>query len=389
MIGAQTLRSTISIALVSGPIVPVEEKLTMHGKQFGVAAVAFAISVVAAGCSGSGGGGKVALLLPENTTARYEAADKPLFEAKFKALCPNVQLIYSNAGSSDATQQTQADAAIANGAKVIVLDPNDAKAGGAIATSAAAKGAKIISYDRLLLGGSKPDLYVEFDSASVGKLQGQALLDKLTAMSLTNAKVLWINGSPKDNNAKLFAEGAHSVLDGKVNIVKEDAMANWLPAEAQTITEAAIGATPFDAVYVANDGGASGVIAAMKAGNVDPKTHPVTGQDAELAAIQRIVAGDQFMTVYKPIKQLAESAAAAACDLVNGKAADTSKFNAKENNGTADITTQKIAVIAVTVDGKIANTKSIMDSVVADGFYKVADICTADFAAACTAAGVK
>jgi D-xylose transport system substrate-binding protein len=358
-------------------------------RRYGIAAIGFVIALVAAGCQGGGGGGKVALLLPENKTARYEAADKPLFEAQFKKLCPNVELIYSNAGGDDATQQQQADAAIANGAKVLVLDPNDAAAGGAIATSAAAKGVKVISYDRLLLGGSKPDLYVEFDSASVGKLQGQALLDKLTAMSLTNAKVLWINGSPKDNNAKLFAEGAHSVLDGKVDIVKEDAMANWLPAEAQTITEAAIGATPFDAVYVANDGGAGGVIAAMKAGNVDPKTHPVTGQDAELAAIQRIVAGEQFMTVYKPIKTLAEAAAAAACDLASGKAADTTKFNATEDNGTIKVVTQKIAVVAVTVDGAIAGTKSIMDSVVADGFYKVSDICTADFAAACTAAGVK
>ena len=112
-----------------------------------------------------------------------------------------------------------------NGATVLVLDPNDADAAGKIVTEAAGKSVKVISYDRLIKGDSKPDYYVEFDSSSVGKLQGQALLDKLTAMGKTMAKVLWINGSPKDNNAKLFAEGAHSVLDGKVDIVKEDAMA--------------------------------------------------------------------------------------------------------------------------------------------------------------------
>jgi D-xylose transport system substrate-binding protein len=376
----------------------------MH-KALKVAALGFGLAIIASACSttpgassaasggaGNSAAGTVALLLPEKQTARYEAKDKPLFEAELKKVCPNVKFIYSNAGGQDTEQQAQADAAIAAGAKVVVLDPNDAAAGGAIATKIQAKGIKVISYDRLLLGGSKPDLYVEFDSNSVGVLQGQALLAKLTALGKTNAKVLWINGSPKDNNAKLFAEGAHSVLDGKVQIVKEDAMANWKPEEAQAITDAAIaafGKTGFDAVYVANDGGAGGVIASLKGAGIDPKTVPVTGQDAELPAIQRVVAGEQFMTIYKPLKTLAESAADAACDMVSGKPVDTTKFNAKENNGTADIVTQKIAVIPVTVDGAVAGTKSIVSSVIADTFYTVPEVCTGDFAAACTAAGVK
>jgi D-xylose transport system substrate-binding protein len=376
----------------------------MH-KALKVAALGFGLAIIASACSSTPGAstaasggtgnsatGTVALLLPEKQTARYEAKDKPLFEAQLKKVCPNVKFIYSNAGAQDTEQQAQADAAIAAGAKVVVLDPNDAAAGGAIATKIQAKGIKVISYDRLLLGGSKPDLYVEFDSNSVGVLQGQALLAKLTAMGKTNAKVLWINGSPKDNNAKLFAQGAHSVLDGKVQIVKEDAMANWKSEEAQAITDAAIasfGKTGFDAVYVANDGGAGGVIASLKGAGIDPKTVPVTGQDAELPAIQRVVAGEQFMTIYKPLKTLAESAADAACDMVAGKAVDTTKFNAKENNGTADIVTQKIAVIPVTIDGAVAGTKSILTSVVADAFYTIPEVCTGDFAAACTAAGVK
>ena len=186
------------------------------------AAAGLAVMLLASACSsapsGSAGaaGGKVALLLPEKQTARYEAADKPLFEAKFKSVCPNTELLYSNAGGEDSTQLNQAESAMTNGAKVLVLDPNDAVAAGKIVTEAAAKGVKVISYDRLIKGNSKPDYYVEFDSNSVGKLQGQALLDKLTAMGKSNAKILWINGSPKDNNAKLFAAGAHSVLDGKV-----------------------------------------------------------------------------------------------------------------------------------------------------------------------------
>jgi D-xylose transport system substrate-binding protein len=377
----------------------------MH-KALKAAALGLGLAVIAAACSSTPGGsagasagasggtasGSVGLFLPEKQTARYEAKDKPLFEAQFTKVCPGVKLNYYNAGGSDATQQQQADAAIAAGDKVFVFDPNDAKAGGAIATSAQAKGIKVISYDRLLLGGSKPDLYVEFDSNAVGKLQGQALLDELTAMGKTTPKLLWINGSPKDNNATLFKAGAHSVLDGKVTIAKEDAMANWKPEEAQAITEAAIaslGKTGFDGVYVANDGGAGGVIAALKAGGVDPKTTPVTGQDAELAAIQRIVIGDQFMTVYKPIKALAEASADAACSMIQGKTVDTSKFNAKENNGTIDVTTQVIPVVPVTIDGAIAGTKSIIDSVIADGFYTAAEICTADYTAACTTANIK
>lgn len=342
---------------------------------------------------GAGGGsGTVALLLPEKQTARYEAADNPLFSAKFKQLCPGATLDYANAGGSDATQLQQAEAEIAKGAKVLVLDPNDANAAGKIVTEAQAKGVKVVSYDRLVKGNSKPDYYVEFDSSAVGKLQGDVLLAKLTADGKTNPKLVWINGSPKDNNASLFKAGAHSALDGKVQIVKEDAMANWKPEEAQAIMEAAIasvGKTGFDGVYVANDGGAGGAIAAMKANGVDPKTKPTTGQDAELAAIQRIVTGEQFMTVYKPIKTLAEESAAVACDLLNGMTPDAAKFNSKENNGTADIPTQKIGVIGVTLDGKTAGTKSILDSVVADGFYTATQICTADFAGACTAAGVK
>ncbi len=372
----------------------------MRSKFVRFAAAGFAVMLMATACSsapsgsaGSGSaGGKVALLLPEKQTARYEAADKPLFEAKFKEVCPNTQLLYSNAGGDDATQLNQAESAMTNGATVLVLDPNDADAAGHIVTEATGKNVKVISYDRLIKGNSKPDYYVEFDSNSVGKLQGQALLDKLTAMGKSNAKILWINGSPKDNNAKLFAQGAHSVLDGKVQVVKEDAMQNWKPEEAQAITEAAIasfGKDGFDAVYVANDGGAGGVIAAMKANGMDPKTHPVTGQDAELAGIQRIISGEQFMTVYKPIKTLAEAAAAAACDLATGKSVDTATFSGKENNGTADIPTQIIPVVPVTLDGAVAGTKSIVDSVVADKFYTVSAICTGDFAAACATAGIK
>ena len=152
------------------------------GPGFSKVAAVIGVALIVGACSGTGSastapsggasGGKVVFLLPEKQTARYEAADRPIFEAKFKALCPSTGYIYGNAAGDDATQLQQAESAFTNGATVLVLDPNDADAAGKIVTEAASKGVKVISYDRLIKGGAKPDYYVEFDSAAVGKLQG-------------------------------------------------------------------------------------------------------------------------------------------------------------------------------------------------------------------------
>jgi len=215
--------------------------------------------------------------------------------------------------------------------------------------------------------------------------------------------VLWINGSPKDNNATLFKQGAHSVLDGKVNIVKEDAMANWLQSEAQTLMEGwitSVTASGYDGVYVANDGGAAGVFAAEKAKGVDPKTKPMTGQDAALDASQRIVLGQQYMTVYKAIKPEAEAAAELACNLAKGDSATPSDLSsfvsaAGVNNGTANIKSILLNPVAVTLDGSNGTSK-LEDTVVKDQFYgasTVATICDAKvdatLPAKCTAAGIQ
>ena len=362
--------------------------------------VAFAVfSVILASC-GSGGtpaaSGKVALLLPEKQTARYEAADRPFFEAKFKAACPGVEIIYSNASESAPTQQQQAEAAITNGAKVLVLDPVDGEAAAVIVNNAKSKSIPVISYDRLIKGGAKPDYYISFDNESVGNLQAVTQLAGLAAAGKTNPKITIINGSPKDNNATLFNKGAKAAFSGKAQIVKEDAMANWKPEEAQQLMEqfiTSLGKTGFDGAYVANDGGAGGAIAAMKAGGVDPKTRFVTGQDAEVAAVQRILAGDQFMTVYKAIQPQAESAATLACSLSKGQTPAASTTNGKVvNNGTIDVPSILLVPIAVTVDGKVTGTKSIKDTIVADKFYgadTVTKICTAEFSAACKTAGIQ
>jgi D-xylose transport system substrate-binding protein len=364
-----------------------------------IVSMSFALVAVSAatGCKkkdaggGGGGGGSIALLLPESQTTRYESADRPFFEAKFKALCPNVEIVYSNANQVAADQQQQAEAAIARGVKVIVLDPVDGDAAGAIVKSAAAKKIPVISYDRLIKGGATPDFYVSFDNERVGKLQADALLEKLTSGGAAKPKITMINGSPTDNNALLFKKGAHGVFDGKVDIVKEDAAANWKPEEAQQLMEqfiAAVGKDGFDGAYQANDGTAGGAIAAMKAAGIDPKTKPTCGQDAEVAAIQRILAGEQYLTVYKAIQPEAEKTAELACALFKGEKPGGEL--AKVNNGTADIPSVLLTPIAVTAAGG-GTTKSVADTVVKDKFYgpdTVAKICKG-YEAQCQAANIK
>ena len=329
--------------------------------------------------STSAKGGKIAFLLPESKTARYETQDRPLFEAKVKALCPGCQILYSNADQDASKQQQQAEAALTQGAKVMVLDPVDGAAAATIVKQANSKGVPVISYDRLLLN-SKPDYYVEFNSPSVGKIQGKALADKLG----NKGTIVMINGAPTDNNAKLFKQGALSVLDGSgIKIAKSYDTPDWSPDKAQSEMEQAItavGKGNFQGVYAANDGTAGGAIAAMKSAGIDPKTIPTTGQDAELAAIQRILAGDQFMTVYKPIKPLADIAAKWAVALANGQ--KPTGANSTENNGQTNVPTLKLPVTAVTA----ANVKS---TVIKDGYWKAADVCTGAFASACQKAGIQ
>ena len=329
----------------------------------------------------SGGAKKVALLLPESKTARYESQDRPLFTAKLKEICPDCQLIYSNADQDAAKQQQQAEAALTQGANVLVLDPVDAASAAAIVTRAKQSKVPVLSYDRLIQKADV-DSYISFDNEQVGKLQANSLVDKLKKDG-KSGKIVMINGAPTDSNAALFKKGAHSVIDGSgLKVGKEYDTPDWSPDKAQSEMEQAItalGKNGFVGVYAANDGTAGGAVAAMKSNGVDPKKIPLTGQDAELAGIQRIVAGDQYMTVYKAIKPEAEQAAQMAYDLAQGKKAATTST---VNNGQADVPSVLLKPVAVTKD-------NIQDTIVKDGFWKVADICKGQFAAACKSAGIQ
>src|SRR3954452_8631780 len=264
--------------------------------------------------SSSGGGGaegkKIALLLPETKTTRYEAKDRPLFTAKVKQLCPACTILYSNASQDAAKQQQQAEAAITNGAQVLVLDAVDVKSVGAIIKHANQKKIPVIAYDRLI-SDADIDYYVSFNNVLQGRIQAQSLLDGVG--SPAGKSVVMVNGAPTDPSAGDYKKGAHQVLDKSgIKIAKEYDTPDWSPDKAQRQMEQAItalGKDGFAGVYSANDGMASGIIAAMKSAGIKPSSKPTTGGDSEAAAIQRILAGEQYSTIYLAIKQQAEVSA--------------------------------------------------------------------------------
>ena len=346
---------------------------------------------VAAGCGddngggGGGGGGTIALLLPESHTARYESQDRPNFERKVKELCSDCKIDYSNAGEDASRQQQQAEAALTKGADVLVLDAVDAGSAGAIVTKAKAQNVPVISYDRLITN-SDVDYYVSYDNEAVGRLQGQSLLDKLNEDGKGDGTIVMINGDPADNNAKLFKRGAHSVFDkSSLKIGKEYDTPGWLGSNAQREMEQAItalGNDGFVGVYAANDTTGGAAIAAMKSAGIKPSTRPTTGQDAELAGIQRIVSGEQYMTVYKDIKFEAEDSAQIAVNLVNDETPSSDLVKDKVNNGKKDVPSVLRKPIAVTKD-------NIQDTIVKDKFWTVQQICTKAYAADCGRVGLE
>ena len=325
------------------------------------------------GSDGGGGGATIALLLPESKTTRYEAFDRPLFEAKVDELCAECEVVYFNADQDEAKQQQQVDSAISQGATVLVLDPVNGAGAGGMVQGAQDAGAIVVAYDRFI---AEADYYMSFDNETVGRMQAEALTEAMGG----SGSILMLNGAPSDPNAAQFKAGAHSVLDsGEVEILAEYDNPDWSPDNAQQWTADQLGkvdVADIDGVYAANDGQAGGVVAALTGpgGLAEDALPPITGQDAELAAIQRIVAGIQAMTIYKPIAIEAETAAEVAVNLVNGEeAGETTDFE---------------GVPSFIFDPIVVTQDNVADTVVADGFYSVEDICTDEYADACAEAGI-
>jgi D-xylose transport system substrate-binding protein len=315
----------------------------------------------------------------------YEAHDRPDFTKKVKQLCSNCKIIYSNANGDATTQQNDADAALTQGADVLVLDAVDAGSAGSIVAKANAQNVPVISYDRLITN-SDIDYYVSFDNERVGRLQGQSLTAKLKSMGKPNGPIIMLNGDPADNNAHLFKQGATSVFKANnVKIAKSYDTPGYSGTEAQNEAQQAItalGANGFAGIYGANDDIAGGGITAMKSAGITPSTRPTTGQDATVAGIQRILTGDQYMTVYKAVTKEARVAAEIAVPVAKGSKPPAGLINSNQNNGKKNVPSVLLTPVAVTK----ANVKS---TVIKDLYDTPAQVCTSAFKAACSAAGIK
>ncbi|HKH23672.1 MAG TPA: substrate-binding domain-containing protein [Solirubrobacterales bacterium] len=358
----------------------------------GIAAATIGLGLAACGGDSGGGGPKIALLLPESKTTRYEAHDHPEFEDAVNAACSDCDIIYSNADQDAAKQQSQLEAALTDGADVVVLDPVDSASAASMADRAAQQNVPIVSYDRLILNTDNVDYYVSFDNVRVGELQGEALSKKLADDGNPTGPIIKINGSPTDNNAKLFGQGADSELSkAGVQVAQEYDTPDWSPDKAQSEMDqgiTAVGKTGFKGVYAMNDGTAGGAIAAMSAAGVDPTTVPTTGQDAELEAVQRILGGQQYMTVFKATKPEAKAAADIAVAIAQDKPVPAGLVNGKTDNGNKDVQSVLLTPVAVTKDNLTTAQFGGQKLIGSDGYWTPDEICTSQYQSACQQAGI-
>ncbi|MFD9985820.1 substrate-binding domain-containing protein [Streptomyces massasporeus] len=348
----------------------------------GLLAVLLAVSL--AGCTDSGGEGEgeltVGLLLPSRAVPRWEKSDKPLIEKRVKELCPECTVMYANAENDAASQRQQMNSMITRGASVLMLDVVDPKALRSSVRAAHREGIPVVAYDRLAEGPISG--FVSFDGAQVGRLQGQALLDGMGARA-DGGGVVMMNGDPSSPNAAWYEGGARSVLEGEVRILKSYNTLGWRTENAHDHMSAAIsdlGPSRIDGVLAANDSIAAGVVSALKSAGVSPLP-PVTGQDADLDAVQRIVEGEQYMTVYKPFRLETEAASAMAVALARGNdvgALVTTKVNSP--------TTKDVPAILLTPTAVTRET--IGRTLVRDGVYTIDEICTPKLRPACDRAGL-
>ncbi|GGN75328.1 solute-binding protein [Streptomyces albiflavescens] len=327
---------------------------------------------------------KVGLLLPEKENTRYEKFDYPIIKEQVEKLTSNKgKVVYANAEQDAAKQNTQLQQMVDDKVDVILVDAVDSKAIAPGVQKAKDAGIPVIAYDRLAQGPI--DAYISFDNELVGEVQGKELVGALGSDS-SSKKIIMMNGATTDPNAAQFKAGALSELKDKVVIAKSYDTKDWNPVNAKANMEkaiAAVGLNNIAGVYSANDGLAGAAIDALKTAGVS-KVPPVTGQDAELDAVQRILKGDQFMSVYKSYPQEATAAAEMAVARVQGRSIefDALTRDKVDSPTNKDVPAQLVPVVALKKD-------NIKDTVLQDSIYTVKQICTASYKAACSANGIK
>jgi len=375
-------------------------------------ALVAALAVVAAGCGGgddessgdttgtetTGGSGScdksIWVLLPDTSSSpRWETDDRPYFEKAFGDAGVDFNVV--NAENDPATQQSQAEQAIADDAGVIVLTSLDTGSGGAIIDQAKEAGVQVIEYDRFNTGSSGGAAYVSFDNVAVGATMADVLTPLIDDLDTQPPAVFMLNGGEEDNNAFLFRDGYKATVDEKVDagdwsLAGDKFVPGWgANGEGQQIMEQALtdANNKINAVFAANDNLAQQTINALDAAGVDPTTVPISGQDATQAGIQNIVLGKQAMTVYKPIQAEADVAANAALALCAGDDPSSveSDFDftvtgikAEDGKPTDETGEGIVPYLALTPTG--VTVDNIADTVVADGFRTTEEICTGEAA---------
>jgi D-xylose transport system substrate-binding protein len=335
------------------------------------------------------GKGNVAVILPDTvSSARYTEFDAPyLTQALTDAGLSSSQFTVQNAQGSDATELSDAQAAITKGASILIMDPLDSGVGTQIETYATAHGAKVIDYDRLTLGGSRA-YYVSFNNVLVGTKIGQGFTACAAAWGVSKPNVLVMKGDPTDNNATLFAQGYLAVLNpffssGKYVNVGEPA-GTWTPTVAESEFQQAFTAHKnINSVLTPNDENAAPIITYLQRVGVKAKTFPVTGQDATLVGLQNILSGYQCGTVYKPIYIEAQAAVALAMFMRAGLTPPAALVN-----GSVTDTKTNTPVPSVLGTPEWVTTTNMNSTVIADNFVKASQLCVGQYAAECTAAGI-
>jgi D-xylose transport system substrate-binding protein len=374
------------------------------------------LGLIAAGCgddddgggdeaAGGDGEGSIWVLLPDTASSdRWEQDDRRFFTEAFEAagLTDGEDFNIVNAEGDAATQQSQAEQAIADGASVIVLTSLDTGSGATIIDQAKADDVAVVEYDRFNTGGSGGDAYVSFDNVQVGAAMAEAMEPAIDELGLDPAQVVMLNGGEEDNNSFLFKQGYEETVSARVDagdweLVADQFVPGWDNQEAQTLMEQILvdANNEVDAVFAANDGLANSVINAMEAAGLEPV--PLSGQDATTAGIQNVLLGKQTVSVYKPIQDEAGVAAAIALALRAGDSIEDAANSyeselasggsevsiigieaesgnpADEAEGDGIVPYVALVPIGVTVD-------NVGDTVVADEFRTVEELCTGDVA---------
>ena len=326
---------------------------------------------------------KVAFLMPDEGSTRYEEHDHPGFVLEMKKLCPTCTVLYQNADADASRQQQQFNSVISQGAKAIVLDPVDSTAAASLVHQAQAQGVKVVAYDRPI-PSAKADFYVSFNNEQIGKTIALSLVKHLRAIHAPTGGghgVLEVNGSPTDAAAGLIKKGVHEGLAGSgYRTLAEYDTPDWQPAKAQQWVSGQISrfGKKVVGVVAANDGTGGGAIAAFKAAGVDP-VPPVTGNDATIAGLQLIIAGDEYNTISKPSEIVAAAAADVVAQLLQGETpkSTTTLFDTPTQLFTPTLVTShnlKAEIVDKDVNGKPIEDASVL--------------CTGRYAAGCKELGI-